>query len=263
MRIHAFLLASAGVFGVAAAQPVASTAFDSGLQGWTVTLPNATWSAAGGNPGGYMHFVDENSGSTRGLAPPEFLGNLSALDGRGRLSVDFRVFQTGVFSATGPVLVGIEGPGGRARWTPLGFPPMTAQGWTTRTVAIRESDWLVLEGTWADILANVDTLFVNMDPYTNTSGHEIVGVDNVVLEIVCRPDLTTGAVAGQPGYGVANGVLNNDDFFYYLSQFAAGNQAVADLTTGAVPGQPGYGVPNGIVNNDDFFYYLAIFAAGC
>jgi hypothetical protein len=79
----------------------------------------------------------------------------------------------------------------------------------------------------------------------------------------CRPDLTTGAVPGQPGYGVPNGALNNDDFFYYLAQFASGNLAVADLTTGAVPGQPGYGVPNGVINNDDFFYYLSIFAAGC
>ncbi len=79
----------------------------------------------------------------------------------------------------------------------------------------------------------------------------------------CQPDLTTGAIAGQPGYGTPNGVLNNDDFFYYLAQFAAGNLAVADLTTGAIPGQPGYGVPNGVLNNDDFFYYLAIFAAGC
>lgn len=79
----------------------------------------------------------------------------------------------------------------------------------------------------------------------------------------CEPDLTTGAVAGQPGYGVPNGTLNNDDFFYFLSQFSAGNLAVADVTTGAVAGQPGYGVPNGIINNDDFFYYLALFAAGC
>ncbi|MEZ6233836.1 MAG: GC-type dockerin domain-anchored protein [Phycisphaerales bacterium] len=79
----------------------------------------------------------------------------------------------------------------------------------------------------------------------------------------CEPDLTTGAIAGAPGYGVPNGVLNNDDFFYYLAQFAAGNLAVADLTTGAIAGQPGYGVPNGVLNNDDFFYYLAIFAAGC
>ncbi|MEZ6235612.1 MAG: GC-type dockerin domain-anchored protein [Phycisphaerales bacterium] len=79
----------------------------------------------------------------------------------------------------------------------------------------------------------------------------------------CEPDLTTGAIMGQPGYGVPNGVLNNDDFFYYLAEFAAGNVAVADLTTGAIAGQPGYGVPNGVITNDDFFYYLAIFAAGC
>ncbi len=79
----------------------------------------------------------------------------------------------------------------------------------------------------------------------------------------CRPDLTTGAIPGQPGYGVPNGVLNNDDFFYYLSQFAAGNIAVADLTTTAIPGSAGYGVPNGIINNDDFFFYLTIFSAGC
>ena len=93
------------------------------------------------------------------------------------------------------------------------------------------------------------------------------GVDAVRIEILtcndCQADLTTGAVAGQPGYGVPNGILDNQDFFYYLDQFANGNVAVADLTTGAVMGQPGYGVPNGIITNDDFFYYLAIFAAGC
>ena len=79
----------------------------------------------------------------------------------------------------------------------------------------------------------------------------------------CRPDLTTTAIPGSPGYGVPNGILNNDDFFYYLAQFAAGNLAVADMATTAIPGSPGYGVPNGILNNDDFFFYLAIFAAGC
>ncbi len=79
----------------------------------------------------------------------------------------------------------------------------------------------------------------------------------------CDPDLTTGAIPGQAGYGVPNGILNNDDFFYYLAQFAAGNIAVADLTTSAIPGSPGYGVPNGVINNDDFFYYLSIFSAGC
>jgi hypothetical protein len=40
-------------------------------------------------------------------------------------------------------------------------------------------------------------------------------------------------------------------------------QCGPDRTTGAIQGQPGYGVPNGVINNDDFFYYLALFAAGC
>jgi hypothetical protein len=139
-------------------------------------------------------------------------------------------------------------------------------------------------------LATGEVFAVVMDPSTGFAGpgrvfvigdHNLFANDRIVLQDntvlaqnlirwangspppACEPDLTTGAVAGQPGYGEPNGVLNNDDFFYYLAQFAAGNIAVADLTTGAVAGQPGYGVPNGIINNDDFFYYLAIFAAGC
>ncbi len=97
------------------------------------------------------------------------------------------------------------------------------------------------------------------------SDHRTVVIDYIVpLDAPgCLPDLTTFAVPGQPGYGVPNGVLNNDDFFYFLSQFAAGNLAVCDLTTFAVPGSVGYGVPNGLLNNDDFFYYLSIYAAGC
>lgn len=79
----------------------------------------------------------------------------------------------------------------------------------------------------------------------------------------CGPDLTTGAIAGQPGYGIPNGVLGNDDFFYFLARFAAGDVAVADVTTEAVVASPGYGVPNGVITNDDFFFYLSLFAAGC
>ncbi|MEZ6234366.1 MAG: GC-type dockerin domain-anchored protein [Phycisphaerales bacterium] len=90
----------------------------------------------------------------------------------------------------------------------------------------------------------------------------------------CQADLTTGAIAGLPGYGVPNGIVNNDDFFYYLTLFAGNNAcgvgpglarcpSPPDLTTTAIPGTPGYGVLNGIINNDDFFYYLNLFAAGC
>lgn len=80
---------------------------------------------------------------------------------------------------------------------------------------------------------------------------------------VCNADFTTGAIQGTPGWGVPNGALNNDDFFYYLDRFASGDGGEADLTTTAMPGSTGYGMPNGVISNDDFFYYLNLFAGGC
>jgi len=80
---------------------------------------------------------------------------------------------------------------------------------------------------------------------------------------VCDADFTTGAIEGQAGWGVPNGVVNNDDFFYYLGRFVAGDGGEADLTATAIPGTPGYGMPNGVISNDDFFYYLSLFAGGC
>ena len=79
----------------------------------------------------------------------------------------------------------------------------------------------------------------------------------------CPADLTTTAVPGTPGYAIPDGVVNNDDFFCFLTEFAAGNRIVADVTSGGVPGSPGYGEPDGVLTNDDFFYYLALFASGC
>ena len=93
----------------------------------------------------------------------------------------------------------------------------------------------------------------------------LMGVDLTVTFTprLCPADLTFGAIPAQPGYGLKNGIVDNEDFFYFLSQFSGGNLAVADLTTGAIPGSPGYGVPNGVINNEDFFYYLGLFASPC
>lgn len=38
---------------------------------------------------------------------------------------------------------------------------------------------------------------------------------------------------------------------------------IPDFTTTAIPGSPGYGLPNGVVTNDDFFYCLVLFSQGC
>ena len=79
----------------------------------------------------------------------------------------------------------------------------------------------------------------------------------------CPADLTTTAVPTMPGFGVPNQLLTTDDFFYYLSAFAAGQYWIVDLTSTAVPGTPGYGLPDGMITNDDFFFYLGLYALGC
>ncbi|MEZ6234771.1 MAG: GC-type dockerin domain-anchored protein [Phycisphaerales bacterium] len=90
----------------------------------------------------------------------------------------------------------------------------------------------------------------------------------------CQADLTTNAIPGLPGYGVPNGIANNDDFFYFLTLFTTKLgcgvgpgftrcPSPPDLTTNAIPGTPGYGILDGFISNDDFFYYLTLFATGC
>lgn len=66
----------------------------------------------------------------------------------------------------------------------------------------------------------------------------------------CRPDL------------IPDGIVNNNDFFFYLTLFAAASPG-ADFTHTAIPGSQGFGLPNGVLNNDDFFTFLYLFAAGC
>ncbi|MEZ6235633.1 MAG: GC-type dockerin domain-anchored protein [Phycisphaerales bacterium] len=78
----------------------------------------------------------------------------------------------------------------------------------------------------------------------------------------CVPDVTATANPFVAGFGEPDGVLSNEDFFYYLLLFSA-SDPLADWTHAASPGSVGYGIPNGVLNNEDFFYDLSLFAAGC
>lgn len=169
-------------------------------------------------------------------------------------------------SADGRVVVGDSATGGM--WTQATYSPFL---WTRQLGMVNLKSFLMAQGA-----ANVSTWTFSNVGGISADGTIIVGqgrdglgafqgwmaVVPALAASACRPDLTTGAVAGQAGYGTPDGQLNNDDFFFYLSQFAAGT-FVADMTLTAIPGSPGYGVPDGVLNNDDFFFYLSLFAEGC
>lgn len=87
--------------------------------------------------------------------------------------------------------------------------------------------------------------------------------DQVRVVVTCSADLTGSADPNDPEYGVPDGIIDANDFFYYLDQFASGNLEEADLTGSGDPNDPQYGVPDGVIDGNDFFYYLDIFVNGC
>ncbi len=98
---------------------------------------------------------------------------------------------------------------------------------------------------------------------TNAAGDAIGEAMLIVaLAPACAADLTGSADPNSPAFGVPDGILDANDFFFYLGLFGSGDLA-ADLTGSIDPNDPGFGVPDGALDASDFFFYLDLFALGC
>jgi len=154
--------------------------FDSDLEGWTADVP-FSYQPTGGNPGGYLRTGDIGGGATsNAIAPPQFLGDLTSFKG-GTISVDLIGFsQSGVGGGEAIIL---EGPTDSAfiqySLTPIPFV------WTTFVVPMNAADWGKTEQEWDDLLSNVTTLKVGVDP--TSSGADRMGLDNFRIERVPEP----------------------------------------------------------------------------
>ena len=91
-----------------------TSTFDSGLDGWTCTL-DCSWSASGGNLGGYLRHVDTAGPRSFAFAPSKFLGDWSALDGDGSILFDHTLIFVGPQNdGFNPYEVVLSGPSGAA-----------------------------------------------------------------------------------------------------------------------------------------------------
>jgi len=123
-----------------------------------------------------------------------------------------------------------------------------------------EPQWFV--GTAASVtLPNTHQWFFDPGNFGEQSG-DIGFILNGTLAGNCAADLTTSTDPNDPGFGVPDGILDANDFFFYLGLFGAGDLA-ADLTGSINPNDPGFGVPDGTLDANDFFFYLDLFAIGC
>lgn len=82
------------------------------------------------------------------------------------------------------------------------------------------------------------------------------------IETACIADMTGSIDPNNPGFGVPDGTLDANDFFYFLFAFE-NNFPLADMSGSSDPNSPFWGQPDGIFDANDFFYYLSIFADGC
>jgi len=178
----------------AQAAPTAVSTFDTDLDGWTPSppglpaplLPEVTWQAVGGNPGGFARFDDRTDADTYIQAPAKFLGDWSSLDGVGAIYYDHLIDDIG----GNPQFLGFEfkywitlaGPGGSAAWRENLFQPLPV-AWVTNKVPIDKPYWVVTGGTWPGLLADVQEFRIGIEAVNNKGQEsgEITGIDNVVI----------------------------------------------------------------------------------
>lgn len=181
------VLSILGVAGIAscAIGGIAETDWNSGtLEGWTFTASaGGDWvnPNAGGNGGGYVQYNDGVDGSLptpQLFAPGQYLG-------------DYTSYVSGGYFEYDIILSGTPGPG-----EPTNYPRIRLVGadgsearviqdylvdanWQTIQVNIAEAEWEMVSGTWAGLIADVDSLYFGGDLLVG-SGPE-GGVDNFRL----------------------------------------------------------------------------------
>ena len=170
-------------FASAQSFPVTSS-FDDGNEGWVIFDDGnpAAWLSTGGFPGGYARLVDAGPAPTSLLAPIEYTGDWSSLDGVGMISYDHLVGIQSVIVETFNHQITLMGPHGQAVWEgPMPSPPNA--GWASYYAVIYESDWSVKSGTWTGLLSDVQSLIIRYELYANKSSIDIEGIDNVFVGI--------------------------------------------------------------------------------
>jgi hypothetical protein len=181
---------------------IASSNFNSGLDGWSQVGSGGTVTheLTNGNPDGYVRFEDGVNGRPY-ILNTGFSGDWTSLDGVGTISFDFKFFN--YYGNPQPYEIIINGSSGNnATWN-MNF-PVAPMSWTSISADIVESSWTVSNnGDWSTILANVQSLQIQME--LSSSSNDISGIDNVIVNgITSVPEPSTFAIFALGMIGLAS-----------------------------------------------------------
>ena len=157
------------------------TTWDSGAaEGWTWDGNEAhvEFPLTGGVSGGYLEAEDIWNGDMTIYAPSEYLGDYSALNDQAYFTVSFAVFEQGsdIWYKFGRLR--LSGVGGEY-YVDLGDPPTEGSGWLKYQVALKESSWIQVSGSWGALLSDVQTMSLDIEAGSKVT--EKNGVDNFAL----------------------------------------------------------------------------------
>lgn len=178
------------------AQTIQST-FDTGLEGWTTSSGGSiTYSAVGGNPGGYLQQIDLDLQDMFIIAPPAFLGNLTGFQ-EGTLSFDVRqIVGTADYDPFGIVIIRNGANFVAADIVTSGFP---GSEWSTQSVILNASSFGTTPDFFSSIMSNVTALEITLESQFGV--FETVGLDNMQLAVAvpepgCLMLLSVAALGG-------------------------------------------------------------------
>jgi hypothetical protein len=184
--------------GTQALGVVWESTFDSDLDGWTGSGGTMSFSATGGNPGGFLRREDADATTMSVFAPAKFLGDLTAFEG-GMLSFDAIALGTVPdFTPFGTVTIRSGAMSATSDLAPSGHPFV--------------GEWFHFSNTLQNfgttdslhsILANVTEIEIVLEYADYDSVRETVGFDSFVVDTVPEP----------AGLGLAVLVLSRASFF--------------------------------------------------
>lgn len=190
------LAASAALLGAASAATQTAT-FDSDAEGFTTSGFGLTWTAMGGNPGGYLRLNDDTGGVGTLLVGPDLVTPLMV---GGQISVDATFFSGSGSNFTGFGELTLSG-GGFQRTVDIisGLPPVGS--WQTYSVDLTAATWGLNDADFSSMLANIDAISLVVE--TTVGVNEVLGIDNFSIDAASPVPVPAAALLFAPLAGAA------------------------------------------------------------